>query len=190
MNNAVYCSTHQMGKYPKVVIIAILSAFPTLGVALIVCSIFASYSTIVYDGYPASIGFMLFASVGGTGCALFVIGWQFIMAGMTKYRFTKEGIYAKYPLKPEQLLYWDSFQQVCVCYAAYTTRGRQKANTVICCVKHGERKNFYGRWKTDNPFRYSSVICIDYSPALLNGIKDMCPYEVIDLRETPVYKLR
>ena len=84
---------------------------------------------------------------------------------------------------------WQEFQQVCVCYAAYTTRGKKKANTVICCVKQGEKKNLHGRWKTDNPFHHRSVICIDYSPEYHADITRMCPYAVEDLRSTRAYRL-
>ena len=190
MSNAIYETEHQMGGYPKVVIYAILGALPTIGITLIVCSILAACSVITHDGYPVGVGFFLLATIGGTGLTLLTTGWQFITIGMARYRFNKEGVYAKYPLKPEQLYPWNYFQQVCVCYSAYTTRGKQKANTVICCIKHGERKNLYGRWKTENPFRYRNVVCVAYSPALFDGVKDMCPFEVIDLRETPAYKLR
>lgn len=189
MNQYVYETGHQMGKSPKPVVCIILGFFPIVGLCLIACSIFASYSVIAHDGYPVGVGFLLFAVIGGTGFGLLVIGWQFITVGLARYRFTKEGVYAKYPLKTEQLLPWRSFQQVCVCYSAYTTRGKRKANTIICCVKCGERRNIYGRWKTENPFRYRNIVCIEYTPGLYEGIKDMCPYTVIDLRETKEYEL-
>ena len=187
MNQCVYETNHQMGGYSKAVIYLVLSVFPLIGGCLIVCAIFASYSIIVTDGYPVGVGCLLFAGIGGTGFGLLVIGWQFITVGLAKYRFTKEGVYAKYPLKAEQLLPWNSFQQVCVCYSAYTTCGKRKANTIICCVKCGERRNIYGRWKTENLFRYRNIVCIDYTPGLHEGIKDMCPYTVIDLRDTKEY---
>ena len=63
---------------------------------------------------------------------------------LAKYRFEKEGLVVKYPFKKEELILWNEFQQVCVCYAAYTTRGTPRASSVICCVKKGEKNNIYG----------------------------------------------
>ena len=178
-----------MGPYPKVIIWAILGVFPTMGLLMIIFAFYVAYLCIAVDGSAISCVILLFICMIGIGLILLCIGWQFITVGMARYRFTKEGIYSKYPLRQEQLHPWEDFQQVCVCYAAYTTRGQRKANTIICCVKHGERKNFYDRWKADNPFRYRSIISIDYSSALHCGIKEMCPYEVIDLRNTLSYRL-
>lgn len=117
-------------------------------------------------------------------------GWATISRGLARYRFETNGLLVKYPLRPWCLIPWDKFQQVCIIYAAYTTRGERRANTAICCVKNGEKKAGNGRWKADNPFRFSSVISIAYTPELHEGIKDKCPYEVCDLRETQAYKLK
>ena len=189
MIDVTYETEHQMGNYPKWIIYTVLSVFPVLGIIFIIFSIVVFYYAVVIDAYPVIFSFLLFTIICAIGTVLIVVGWKFINTGMAKYRFKKEGVYVKFPLKPEQLFRWDNFQQVCVCYSAYTTRGKQKANTVICCVMHGERKNAYGRWKTENPFRYRTVFCINYSLSLHNGIKEMCPYEVIDLRETYAYRL-
>lgn len=189
MNHPIYETKHQMGEYSKPLIVLVLCVLPMMGIILIICAIYASYSVVAHDGYPLGIGFLLLVIMGAVGFALILIGWKFITVGMAKYRFEKDGIYAKYPLKPEAFYPWSLFQQVCVCYSAYTTRGPKKANTIICCIKHGAKKNRYGRWNTENPFRYRNVICIHFSPDLLNGIKEMCPFEVIDLRGTQAYRL-
>ena len=188
-SSCLYETEHQMGPYPKVIIWAILGAFPTVGTLMMIFAFYAAYLCVAVDGSPISVSILLFTYVFGIGLILVRIGWQFITVGLARFRFSKEGIYSKYPLQQEQLHPWDDFQEVCVCYAAYTTRGPRKANTIICCVKHGERKNLYGRWKADNIFRYRSIISIEYSDALHCGIKEMCPYEVIDLRNTLSYRL-
>lgn len=190
MNNPIYETKHQMGEHSKPVIILLLCMLPLIGAMLVSCAFYAAYAVIALDGYPLSIGLSLFVIVAAVGFTLIHIGWKFITAGLAKYRFAPNGIYAKYPLKPEVFYPWSVFQQVCVCYSAYTTRGPQKANTIICCIKHGEKKNLYGRWKTENPFRYRTVICVNFSLDLLYGVKEMCPFEVIDLRNTPAYKIR
>lgn len=189
MNNQIYETKHQMGEYPKPVIILVLCMLPLMGIILVFCAFYASYSVIAHEGYPFSIGLLLFVIIGTTGFALILTGWKFIVVGLARYRFAPNGIYAKYPLKSEVIYPWGAFQQVCVCYSAYTTRGPRKANTVICCIKHGEKKNINGRWKTENPFRYRTVICVNYSLDLFLVIKEMCPFEVIDLRGTQAYKL-
>ena len=108
----------------------------------------------------------------------------------SKIEFTKHGIYIKYPfIKEKTCLAWDEFQQVCVCYTNYSTTAEPTALKVICLVKKGEKKNAYGRWKADNPFRYKTVITKDYTPELHKEAVENCPYEVVDLRNTPAYKL-
>ena len=178
-----------MEDLPKPIRYALLSAIPLVGIAIIVGTVYVSYGSLVHDGYPIGAVLWLFCYSGGVGVFLLWIGWLFITTGMAQFRFSKEGLYAKYPLKPEQLIPWRAFQQVCVCYCAYTTRGPRRACTIICCVKHGEKRNLYGRWKADNLFRYRTVIAIKYSPELHAGVKEMCPYEVVDLRETRAYRL-
>lgn len=189
MNRPVYETLHQMGCYSKFVIFLLLGFFPFLGIGLIVLGIYTSYVSIVDDGYPVLVIFVFLLLVIGVSVFFLMLGWAFISAGLASYHFAANGLQVKYPLRVQQLIPWDEFQQVCIVYSAFTTRGRQRANVVICCVKKGEIKNIHGRWKTDNPFRYRSVISIAYTPELHQGIKDRYPYEVFDLRETQPYKL-
>ena len=185
-----YISQWQMGSYPKIVVIFLLGFFPLVGSCLIVCAISVAYSAYAYEGYPLwyALCFFVYALVPSSVC--YLVGWAYIEMGLAQYRFAKEGLFARFPLGKEALIPWDSFQQVCVCYAAYTTRGESRANTVICCVKKGEQKNIKGRWKTDSLFHYKSVICIDYRPSLLEGLKAVFPGNVVDLRNTPEYRLK
>ena len=184
-----YSTTHQMGDYPKSIIVLILGFFPFLGIVLSIAAICVSYSAYALDGYSLTYSLILFAYIMLVSIICFFFGWCFISRGLAKYRFTDIGLTAKFPLKKEIIIPWESFQQVCVCYAAYTTRGVRRANTVICCVKKGETKNGLGRWKTDNPFRYRSVICIEYREALLNGLVEKYCGTVVDLRNMPEYRL-
>ena len=185
-----YESLWQMGPYPKIVVAAMLGFCPLVGGCLTVVAIWVSYYSYIYDKYPLSYAISIFMLVmlGAFWC--YLMGWAFISMGLAQYRFTKEGLFAKFPLSKGSVIPWEEFQQVCVCYAAYTTRGERRANTVLCCVKKGEKKNMRRRWKTDSIFHYRSVICIDYQPALLEGLKDVYPGEVVDLRDTPEYRLR
>lgn len=177
-----------MGPYPKWLIALILSAFPLVGLGLVITAFYVSWLS---HSEGESIQFVLFFFVFTLIVAAFCIslGWAYISMGLAQYRFETVGLYVKYPLRKELLIPWDAFQQVCICRAAYTTRAHRKANDVICCVRHGEKTNWLGRWKTDNPFKYHSVICIAYTPHLAEGISEKCPYDVPDLRETLRYRL-
>ena len=188
MQDAKYISLSQMGPYPKWFISLLLSFFPLLGLAL---GSLAFYVSWISFSEGESIAFVLIFFVFTLTVAVFCIslGWAYISMGLAQYRFETVGLYVKYPLRKGFLIPWDAFQQVCICRAAYTTSGEPKANDVICCVKHGEKYNWRGRWKTDNPFKYRSVICIAYTPLLAEGITEKCPYDVPDLRETLRYRL-
>ena len=177
----VYQTGDQWGSTPKWLIWVMVSFFPLVAIGLVALGVFA-----ILNG--ASV--WLLAILLGMACFLCYLGWCYCCMGFARYRFEHEGLVVKYPLRREELIPWDAFQQVCVIPAAYTTRGDRKANTVICCVQKGEKKGFYDRWKTDHPFRYRSVICIAYTPELHQGMKEKCPYEVADLRDTLAYRLR
>ena len=113
-------------------------------------------------------------SIYGTGC-------------FARYGIEENGIWAKYLFGKGQSIPWSEFQEVCVCYAAYNNTGG--AYVVICFVKHGQKPNARGRWKTDNPFYHRSVITMDYTQELYDEVKEKCPYEIVDLRNTKSYKL-
>lgn len=189
MNEPSYETAHQMGSYSPIVILLLLGFFPIVGISLSALGIIVAYVSIVNDGYPIFAIFVFLVFVMVIAAFFLVLGWAIISEGLARYRFETNGLHVKYPLHLPHLIPWDEFQQVCVIHAAFTTRGERRANTVICCVKKGEKKNIYGRWKTDNPFRYRSVISIAYTPELHEGIKNRCPYEVCDLRETQTYRL-
>ena len=185
MEKSIYETSHQMGNINNFFAWLLVLFLPFVGIALIALLIFVCVlSPITLPMlWPLCLG--LFA-----GIFLIIQGLFMIDKGLAKYRFEKEGLVVKYPFKKEKLILWNEFQQVCVCYGAYTTRGTPRASSVICCVKKGEKTNIYGRWKTDNPFHAHTVITIDYKLEYYNGIKERCPYDVPDLRDTPAYRLK
>lgn len=184
-----YSTSHQMGNLPNFFIVLILSFFPLLGVFLFLVAIYVPYNSYVFEGETIAFSIRLFIFTMLLAISAFIIGWTLIKICLARYRFEDIGLAIKYPLEKEIIVPWEDFQQICVCYAAYTTRGERRASTVICCVKKGETKTSIGRWKTDNIFRYRSVICIVYSEPLLNGITEKYPGTVVDLRDTPQYRL-
>lgn len=121
------------------------------------------------------------------GIFTLILNAFFLSQLFAKYKFNKAGVTVKYPCSAAKLVPWSEFQQVCICYTSYSKLG--EAFVVIACVKHGEKKNLFGRWKTDNPFRHRRVITMDYTDELYQTIKENCPYEVVDLRKTRSYSL-
>lgn len=104
-----------------------------------------------------------------------------------KYKIVEEGLWIKYPLEFPKILPWTDFQQICVCYSNTSGPGTY---VFICFIKHGEQKSFMsGRWKAGSFLHYRSVITMDYTFELYKSIKKMCPYDIVDLRETTNYKI-
>lgn len=124
------------------------------------------------------------------GILVLFLHWWLILEYCTKYKVSEEGLLVKYPLEKWELISWKEFQEVCVCYHMPPARNYEAAYVVICCVKHGEQKNVYGRWKDVNPLRFRSVIRMDYTEELHKEVKKNCPYKVKDLRETGTYRVR
>ncbi len=180
-----YESPHQFGeKTPKCLIPLISFTLPFIGVAMLLVGVWILCSEL-YKGniYDAISTFLIAVFSGGV---FFLYGWNVVlMAGGASFRFETDGLCVKYPLHSWHMIPWDCFQQVCVLYS-YTG---SNPHPEICCVMKGEKTNMFGRWKTTNPFRYRTVICISYTPELHEGIKEKCPYEVIDLRGTPNYRI-
>ena len=121
------------------------------------------------------------------GALALVYNWVDIQSAMAEYSFSPDGVMVKYPLDKPISYSWDDFQQICVCY--YSRATEMHGYSVICLVRTGEKKDGFGRWKTANPFRYRSVLCLDYSDELLATVKMNCPYEVPDLRDRGNYRL-
>ena len=181
--NKVYKTGHQMGQIPSIVIFFLLSFFPIVGMAVLGLGIWVCFGSIKQG---LSIEFVILSSIYivSVGIFLLIVGWMMISAGLVKYKISFDGVYAKYPLTKLKLFKWDEFQEVSMCYAARTTRGEPRAIKVLCFVKKGERKNIYGRWKTDNIFKHRRVITINYSDELYEFVKSVCPYRVLDIRKT------
>ncbi len=179
---------NQMGNTPKLVEIFLFSLFPLTGMFLLGCTIYLIYTDIAV--YTSSFFNVVMDCIMFLTPAVFFLrfGYVLILCGFAKYRFEMEGIRVKYPLRRSFIIPWVDFQQVCVCYTAYTTFGPRKANTVICAVKHGETPNFYGRWKA-NPFHYKTVLTIEYREDRYKALCEACPVKVDDLRNTLPYRL-
>ncbi len=116
------------------------------------------------------------------------MGWCIHMRYGAVYEFSDEGVWAKYPFRKRYLNQWDEFQEVCAAYHEFDVRkGMGKGLSVIYCIRKGQKKNVYGRWKI-NPYLYKKVITVAYSPELFEGVKDKCPFAVTDERDKGCYR--
>lgn len=108
------------------------------------------------------------------------LGYCTINQSGSRYSVQEDGLLIQWYLKKNpELIPWEKFQQVCICYADVSAAGK---NTVICCVRHGEKRKLNGRWKTDNVFHYKGVIRIAYSDERLEEFEAICPMPIADLR--------
>lgn len=159
----------------------------SIGVFILGVTIHEVISGIIHSSF---IYALVFGGIGG-GWAVFVLvtGRALFLMFYSKYNFCEEGIWIKTSFQKPKLFSWEKFQEVCICYASYTTKGETAAHVVICCVQKGEKKDFYGRWKADGAFHCRKVITLGYTDELYNIMKSNCPYEIVDLRQTLLYKL-
>lgn len=178
----------ELDLYPRFIMIPLLAVAPILGIFLLGVGI---YSLVEILRGELQIGACIMGLLFGGLCGTYILafGIAAMMKIMATYRFTSKGLLISYPLGKTQFETWDAFQEICVCYAAYTTRGKRRANSVICFAKKGEKRAGNGRWKTENLLRYRSIILIDYAPTHLEALRTVCPYDIKDLRDTPAYRL-
>ncbi len=166
------------------------SLFPLSGVAILVFILISPF----IDGGEITVDSIIVNYIAYSIICLpiaifwFSLGWAMISHGKAEYTFHPDGIRAKFPFRKEEFYPWEEFQQVCVCYAHYSSRGPSWALPIICCVKKGEKVTAMGRWKTENPYRYRTVICVKYTPELYEEVVAKCPMEVPDLRNTLTYR--
>lgn len=181
--------TNQLVGVPKILAIFLLSVFPITSMFVLGIAVFLVFIDVTYYNLTPIKAMLDNIMPITLSVFLMYLSYSIINSSLAKYRFEVAGIRIKYPLRHSYIIPWSEFQQVCICYAAYTTFGPRKANTVICAVKHGERPNMYGRWKTDNPFRFRTVIRIEYCEDRYMQLQECCPLPIVDLRNTPAYKL-
>ena len=171
---------------------------PTNGVyALYVASwicVFIGALVVVYGIYHMIFNF--------SNSSLFLLRGFFVIVGllimnvclafsekvMAVYKFKPEGLVAIFPIKKEILIPWDDFEEICVCHVWIGNTLETKP--IICFARKGEKRNGALRWKTDNPFKCYRVFSIPYTIEYYEGLKERCPYDVPDLRDTLRYKYR
>lgn len=162
-----------------VLIASIFALVPCIGLYCLWQAIISAMAAIRSGTFSMGNGFsFLFSCVLCFIC--FLVEYRIISFVFAKYEFSPDGVEVKYVGRRTQIIPWDDFQEVCICYADYTAGADSQLTKVICLIKKGEKKNIFGRWKVDNFLRYRSVIRLDYSPALYQKVLDVCPYPIVD----------
>ena len=102
----------------------------------------------------------------------------------SKIRVSKDGVLVKYPyfFISEKLIPWEAFQTVSICTHCYRTRVYIYPTVYVCMVKHGEEKDIRGNWKTEDPFHFTRVIRLRYTPELVCFLQEKCGITVTDQR--------
>ena len=163
---------------PAVVEWLMLGFIPAVGVALAILG-FVCYFLCRAEGSTVvgSLFTMAYLLVG----AYFLLkcGWLFLTDACAVYTFSAAGVRVKYPLEKDKIYSWNDFQEVCICSVTYQ---RMKSEPAICFVMHGEKKNIFGQWKTENPFKFRRVMAVDFSEERLTQLRACCPEHVPDHR--------
>lgn len=163
----------------SVVIISVMGLFlvaPACGFHLLVNGFFSVLNSVRMSAFafrPVLIGVIQC----GLGIYCFVIEWRIVCFCFTKHSICVDGIEACFLHKRPKLYSWSVFQEVCVCYEDDHTK---VDNKLICFVQKGEKKNIFGRWKSDAFWRYPRIIRLKYTPELHKIITDLCPIPIVD----------
>ena len=104
-------------------------------------------------------------------------------------KFSKSGVIVKHALQSPTVIPWNNFKEVCI---IHTKPGNKEETGVVCSrvcfVKKAASKDSLGRWKTNCPFCQKNFVIVRYSEELLQGVKNVCPMEILDLRDTAPYR--
>lgn len=148
-----------------------------------VCAGFVCHGLLT-DG-PLTVSAVLLTILAGVVLVFF---WAAVCLELQRYwmklRISEEGLTLLRPLLPKKHIPWDAFQQVNICYRM-GVRGVKPA--ILCFVRHGEKKNLFGHWRTESILHRRSLISPYYTEALHAAAAACCPLEIIDLRNTPDY---
>lgn len=131
-----------------------------------------------------------------TVCLLFVVSFLLILITrcvlnslLLWVKFSESGVIVKFALKNPNMIPWNNFEEVCIIHRKFGNK--EETGVVfsrICFVKKGSTKDCLGRWKIDYPFCRKNFILVRYSEELFQGIKNVCPIEIVDLRNTAQYR--
>ena len=137
----------------------------------------------LYDGGWTLLFFLLPVSI----IPIWFAGYMGLLLPrvFTRVTVSAEGVTLLRPLLKYKRYAWSDFQQVCICYASSVPKG--PSSPVLCFVCHGEKRNIYDRWKTDNPWHYRRLIVADHTDAIEEAVKAVCPMAVKDLRGSIAY---
>ena len=132
------------------------------------------------------IGFVT-APEGGilflAGTIMCIFGYISYMKACATYKLCKDGIWVKYPLESEQLIYWEDFHQVFIC-----NQNCRRGQYVLCAfIRIGEEFNPQRGADRQSILKMRRTIIVDYTDELYEDIKKYSPYEIKDIRK-PIKK--
>ncbi len=167
--------------------VAILLILPVTGICIVIFCIAAMIWVAAGEGW-------YFACITGGigipfGILVFFYGWYIYKVGMARYRFQKKGFYVTFPFEHEIYVDWNEIQQVCLVYTSYTTRGKARAVTNIFIVRNGVKKSDANKRWPESFIHYRKIFHIEYTPDRYRGIKEVCPHDIVDLRDTLPYRI-
>ena len=133
---------------------------------------------------------LFFVLVLFIGITFVAAGWMNIALEKREIKFERTGLSVKYPFKTWTYLPWKAFEKICICYELDDPRQRKlliSDDTKICFLCVGERHNFYGFWRSRNPYHYRKVFMLPYSEEFLELVKEVCPLPIVDQRNSRIY---
>lgn len=123
-------------------------------------------------------------------CSVFSIGsFLELQHLLSQALITPRGITVIRPFSPTRELAWSDFRQVCIClYNRRMGEIHGEGHPQLVFVRPGAKKNLFDRWKTHSAFQHRNLIAIDYDTEIEAAVRELCPMEINDLRDTPPYK--
>lgn len=137
----------------------------------------------------SSVLLMLFSLPFTLFCTIFALAaFLELQRLLGKVCITAEGLSVIHPFSPPRHLNWEDFQQVCICLYVSGRGALDSTHSQLCFVCKGEQRSMYDRWKTYNPFHHHKLIAIDYDEDIFEAVRNLCPLDIVDLRNTPPYQ--
>lgn len=178
----VYESRFQLGTKTRAgaiatIVFTVVTILAVLGMTIL----FFPYLPEALDGSLWSV-MSLIAMLGVLLWLLLSLSYA-LCTGCTAIRVETDGLWLRPPFRRERCIPWDGFRRVCVCN---TDGGKSCVNPpAIFCVEHRAAafpQQILPPMLSTWPFSRRGVIAINYSDALLEGLRERCPLPVEDLR--------
>lgn len=175
-------------------IVLLFLGIPLLGFVIFTCfpalsfcaaDLFLEITLLTISRVISRVIFALLLST--IGIALVSMGWMLISLGKREILFEQTGLRIKYPLEKWRQLPWSAFGKICICYEPDLTPQRNyitAEDTKLCFLRVGENSF----WRPHNLFHYRKIFMLPYTEEFLTLVKETCPIQIVDKRDSRVYK--